>query len=79
LLTNAAKYAQATRVVVTLSVGDGLSLEVLDNGVGLDPDLAQGSGLGLANLANRAEKLGGTLEFAAGENGGAKITWRVPL
>jgi signal transduction histidine kinase len=78
-LTNAAKHAHATRFIVTLSVGDDLTLEVLDDGVGIEVPLAQGKGLGLTNLANRAEKLGGTFEVAPVEGGGTKITWRVPL
>jgi signal transduction histidine kinase len=77
-LTNAAKHAQATRFVVTLSVGDEVVLDVIDDGVGIDPS-TQGKGLGLTNLRNRAEKLGGVMEVQLGEDTGTKITWRVPL
>jgi signal transduction histidine kinase len=77
-LTNAAKHAQANRFIVRLSVGDDAVLEVLDNGVGIDPS-AQTNGLGLTNLRNRAEKLKGTCEFRSGDDGGTKVTWRVPL
>jgi signal transduction histidine kinase len=79
-LTNAAKHAQATRFIVTLSAADDLVLEVIDNGVGIDHSATEeGQGLGLANLRNRAEKLNGTLEIQAAEGGGTKVTWRVPL
>jgi signal transduction histidine kinase len=77
-LTNAGKHAQATRFILKLSVGDDLVLEVMDDGVGIDPS-NQGRGLGLRNLRNRAEKLGGTMEMQPGETGGTKIIWRVPL
>jgi signal transduction histidine kinase len=79
-LTNAAKHAQATRFIVTLSVADDLVLEVTDDGVGIDLAVTEGSqGLGLVNLRNRAEKLRGTLEIQAADGGGTKVTWRVPL
>ena len=79
-LTNAGKHAQATRFVVTLSVADDLVLEVIDDGVGIDPSATRESqGLGLTNLRNRAEKLRGTLEIQAADGGGTRITWRVPL
>jgi signal transduction histidine kinase len=77
-LTNAAKHAQANRFIVRLSVGDDAVLEVLDNGVGIDPS-AQTDGLGLTNLRNRAEKLKGTCDVRPGDDGGTKVTWRVPL
>jgi signal transduction histidine kinase len=77
-LTNAGKHAQATRFVVTLYVSDDLTLEVIDDGIGID--LAnQGNGLGMTNLRNRAEKLGGTFEVQPGDVGGTRVTWRVPL
>ena len=69
---------RATRVVVVLVVADDITLEVIDNGVGLTPS-AEGSGLGLTNLQRRAEKLGGTFEIQVVDNGGAKATWRVPI
>ena len=77
-LTNAAKHAQATRFTVTLSVGDEAVLEVVDDGVGIDLS-TQGKGLGLTNLRNRAEKLGGTFEVQPGAGGGTRVTWSVPL
>jgi signal transduction histidine kinase len=77
-LTNAGKHAQATRFILKLSVGDDLVLEVIDDGVGIDP-MIQGRGLGLTNLRNRAERLGGTMEVQPGDGCGTRITWRVPL
>lgn len=77
-LTNAGKYAHANRFVVTLIVGDDLVLEVIDDGVGVDP-ATQGQGLGLTNMRNRAEKLGGTFEIQPAAAGGTRVTWRVPL
>jgi signal transduction histidine kinase len=79
-LTNAAKHADASHFIVRLGVGDELVLEVIDDGVGMDPSvLDEDHGLGLANLRNRAEKLQGTLDIQPADGGGTKIIWRVPL
>jgi len=77
-LTNAGKHAQANRFIVKLSVTDDVLLEVVDDGVGIDPK-TQGQGLGLTNLRNRAHKLGGTFEIHSPAAGGTCVTWRVPL
>jgi signal transduction histidine kinase len=76
-LTNAGKHAKATSYVVTISVADDVSLEVQDNGIGIDLSQAFGAGLGLVNLRSRAERLGGSFEVLARENG-TRLLWRVP-
>ena len=78
MLSNAGKHARATRVLVILTVGDDIVLEVVDNGVGCTPP-ARGMGLGLTNLRSRAEKLGGTFDLQAVQGGGTRVTWRVPI
>jgi signal transduction histidine kinase len=79
-LTNAAKHARATRIIISLSVGEELVLEVIDDGVGIDVIATSDSQpLGLSNLRHRAKKLGGTMVVRAGDNGGTRVTWRVPL
>jgi signal transduction histidine kinase len=78
-LTNAGKYADATRYLVTLTVADHVTLEVVDNGVGIDIENDKENGLGLANLRSRAEKLNGVFVISPGDFGGTRLTWRVPL
>jgi signal transduction histidine kinase len=78
-LTNAGKHAHATRFQVTLAVDDMVTLEVIDDGIGPGKGLPPGSGLGLANLRNRAERLHGVLEIREGDQGGTRLTWRVPV
>ena len=34
---------------------------------------------GLANLAERAEQLGGTLKIGPADGGGTELQWQVPL
>ena len=78
MLSNVGKHAQATRVLVILTVGDDVVLEVVDNGVGFVSPVDAG-GLGLTNLRGRAEKLGGTFDIQGVHGGGTKATWRVPI
>ena len=77
-LTNAGKHAKATSYVVTISVAEDVSLEVHDNGIGIDLSRAFGAGLGLVNLRSRAERLGGSFEILTDEDG-TRLVWRVPV
>jgi len=79
VLTNAGKHAQASHYRVTLSVADFVTLEVIDNGVGIDPSPTSADGMGLNNLRNRAEKLNGTFEIEPLDVGGTRALWRVPV
>jgi signal transduction histidine kinase len=76
-LTNAGKHARASRYAVTVAVKDDLTLEVIDDGVGFDVESVT-SGLGLANLRHRAERLGGSFDVSSSPEG-TRLTWRVPL
>jgi len=75
-LSNAARHAGASRVDVTVDAGADLVLVVRDNGAGLR-DITRRSGL--ANLADRAEQLGGTLKVGPANGGGSELHWQVPL
>jgi signal transduction histidine kinase len=75
-LANAAKHAQASRVDVVVEAGPELALVVRDNGVGLRRTTRRS---GLANLAERAAGLGGSLRTNATAGGGTELVWRVPL
>jgi signal transduction histidine kinase len=75
-LANAAKHAEASRVDITVEAGADLVLNVRDNGVGLGEPTRRS---GLANLAERAAELGGTMRATTAEGGGTELEWRVPL
>ncbi|MFE7979151.1 GAF domain-containing protein [Streptomyces shenzhenensis] len=78
-LSNVARHARAHRADVVLTVpttGDGLTLTVADDGVGLRG--AEPTG-GLANLRSRAGQYGGTLTVEPLAAGGTRLVWQVPL
>jgi signal transduction histidine kinase len=69
-LNNIAKYAKASQVIVHLArEGDTLSLEITDDGVGIDLDaVSKPRSHGLLGMRERALLLGGTLQVKRGIN-----------
>jgi len=76
-LSNVVRHAGASAATVTLSATAGsLSLRVADNGVGISDDTTRS---GLANMLERADRHGGTLQVSRGEPTGTIVEWRVPV
>jgi signal transduction histidine kinase len=76
-LSNAARHARASKVEVEVGVdGTHVTLTVIDDGVGIR---AGGHRSGLANLAERAQQLGGRFSADPGASGGTVLVWSVPL
>ncbi|MFF7837889.1 GAF domain-containing protein [Streptomyces ossamyceticus] len=76
-LTNVARHARANRAEVVLETdGRDVRLEVSDDGVGIP---AEGRRSGLSNMAERAQQLGGDLEWTSAATGGTVLCWRVPV
>ena len=83
-LANVGAHAAARRARVTLGyLGDELTVDVADDGVGFDPAArrgrGEGTGVGLASVRERLAAVGGeaAVESAPGE--GAVVALRVPL
>ncbi|MFE6922435.1 GAF domain-containing protein [Nocardia sp. NPDC057663] len=76
-VSNVVRHAKADAVAVELVVGDEVSIEVTDDGIGIAPEATRRSGL--ANLAARARDMGGTFSITADEHGGTTLVWSVPL
>ena len=80
-LTNVARHAQATQVVVVKEKKRGqLVLTVRDNGRGFDPaaQSAQKS-LGLLGVRERAAMVGGKVEISSAPGKGANLTVWIPI
>ncbi|TQM57513.1 GAF domain-containing sensor histidine kinase [Humibacillus xanthopallidus] len=74
-LANVARHAHASSARVRVSVGRGVDVEVVDDGVGIDGHQARS---GLVNLGARAEAAGGRLSLEPGAHGGTRLHWHVP-
>ncbi|KGN37812.1 hypothetical protein N803_12190 [Knoellia subterranea KCTC 19937] len=75
-LSNAARHAGADRVEVEIVVDENVRVTVADNGRGLDAQVPRS---GLDNLARRATTRGGRFTAEAGQGGGTRVRWVVPL
>lgn len=80
-LTNVARHASATRVVIRLVQTQLLlTLEVNDNGVGLPTErLEHPTSLGLIGMRERALACGGSIAIASDEESGTTVLLIVPL
>jgi two-component system sensor histidine kinase UhpB len=80
-LTNISKYAQATRVDVSLVVGeDVVVLEVCDNGRGIARDQINKPGsFGIRGMQERARSLRGDVEIEGVAGAGTRIKVEIPL
>jgi signal transduction histidine kinase len=79
-LSNVARHAKASRANVRLAVDTErwlVSLTVDDDGMGLAEDRAPGQGT--ANMAARAQRLGGSFAMEPGPTGGTRTTWTASL
>ena len=75
-LVNVTKYAKATKATVRVkSLGDHMTIEVDDDGIGgADPQ----AGSGLRGLADRLAALDGTITVVSPVGGGTKISAQIP-
>jgi signal transduction histidine kinase len=86
LLLNAVKHAGGSPVRLSLSRGEGATVQVVvaDQGPGFEP-AALGTrpfgtgGIGLATLRERATALGGELRIDSAPGRGARLTLQVPI
>jgi len=80
-LNNALKHSKASEVVLSLRADeDYLILEVKDNGQGFDQELARSKGgMGLTNMSERVEKIGGKLTIQSRPDSGTTIRILVPI
>jgi signal transduction histidine kinase len=79
-LTNVARHANATKVVVDLRSEAGiLILAVRDNGKGIDEKAIYAhNSMGLLGMRERALSFGGTAEVTALPGGGTLVSVRIP-
>ncbi|WP_083127093.1 GAF domain-containing sensor histidine kinase [Mycolicibacterium tusciae] len=75
-VSNAVRHAQAASLAISVVVEDELTIEVVDNGCGIEGDI---TGSGLTNLRKRADEAGGSFAIEAVPAGGTKLRWSAPL
>lgn len=76
-ISNVARHSEAAEVEIQVRSNPGITLVVEDNGQGLSGETPTGQGL--ANMAERARRLGGNMTITESEQGGVHLEWHVPL
>src|SRR2546421_579455 len=76
-LTNVIRHAHARTCTVRLSLGERLSLEISDDGIGMPASFQ--AGVGLTSMRERAIELGGTCLIEPLANGGTRVYAQLPL
>ena len=78
-LQNVAKYADASRVTISLSGGNGeLGFSVADDGRGFDAETTP-LGSGMQNMADRLAALGGSIDVRSRPGEGTTVVGRLPV
>ncbi len=79
LIGNVVKHAKATDITILLTkTQKNIILTVEDNGIGMPKNLKK-RGMGLDNIASRAESLGGIYHYESTQGEGTVSTVRIPL
>lgn len=76
-VSNVVRHSGAACLSIEITVADELTVDVIDDGCGIDPDNPRRSGL--ANLQRRAELVGGSCDITAADGGGTHVRWVAPL
>ncbi len=78
-LSNSLRHSGATRITLTLRQYIGsVCLAITDNGIGFRPSSVRGVGRGLANMAERAQKIGGSFTVRSELHKGTRIVLDLP-
>ena len=79
-ITNAGRHGSASLVNVSLRNGDGVHVEVTDDGQGFDPTTVpdDGAHFGLTSMRERVEALGGRLELRSAPGAGTTVLADLP-
>lgn len=78
-LSNVARHSESALCFVSLTIsGIDVVLEIRDEGQGFDPVEAAGKGFGLANLSDRAQRLGGQLVIDSAVGAGTAVRLLIP-
>jgi len=76
-LNNSLKYSRARHITVTFTHAEKqLEVNIVDDGVGFDPEQIRAGGFGMRSMRERAELLGGTLWVISAVGSGVQVSFK---
>ena len=79
-VTNAVRHGESTDVEIRLSRNEeGITLAVVDDGIGFADGGVAGEGVGLRIMLYRSQRIGASLEVSSPAVGGAVVECLVPV
>jgi signal transduction histidine kinase len=81
-LSNVVRHSKASRALITVTADadGGWEIRIEDNGIGFEPSAVARMGhQGLANIRDRAQRIGGDVTVASQPGDGTTLTVRVPV
>lgn len=77
-LNNIVKYAEATKITITLQTKNDITLIIQDNGIGFNPQ-QKAKGIGLKNIQSRVEFYAGELHILSAPGKGCSLMIKIPF
>lgn len=77
-VNNVVKHANAKNLAISLRDGDGIHVEICDDGIGFDPAKLDGNGNGLGIMRYRADLIGGTMTIESQRGKGTVLVCSLP-
>ena len=75
--SNAVRHGKPTEIKISLKAHrEGVTLEVLDNGLGIPEEVPEGRGVGLRTMQYRSNVIGARLSIGQGPEGGTIVSCR---
>jgi len=76
--SNVLKHSGCKTMIVELSTGSSITMNIIDDGIGFDPNAFE-KGLGLLRITKRAELYNGKVELHSSPEKGCRLTVEIPL
>jgi signal transduction histidine kinase len=71
------KHSKATEITIDFKIDGSLTIQIMDNGIGIDIQNIRQFGNGLKNIKKRMEGIGGSYQIE--NNSGTVTALRLPL
>lgn len=80
IINNAIKHSESTLISADVKTAENfLLMEIMDNGIGFNPEITTHETNGILNLKTRIKEVNGTLNIVSNSKNGTKYSIKIPL